>query len=65
MLMMLHVGNAQTELVLRSTSTTPIRNDMRYNSLMKTFPQEAEELFGATDCNAKLHYEGYKKLREM
>ena len=35
------------------------------NSLMKTFPQEAEELFVATERNAKLRYEGYKKLSEM
>ena len=36
--------------------------EVRYNSLMKTFPQEAEELFVATERNAKLRYEGYKKL---
>ena len=35
------------------------------NSLMKTFPQEAEELFVATERNAKIRYEGYKKLSEM
>ena len=51
------------------------------NSLMKTFPQEAEvpkaantrknrenvneQLFVATERNAKLRYEGYKKLSEM
>jgi hypothetical protein len=29
------------------------------------FPQEAEELFVATEHNAKLRYEGYKKLSEM
>ena len=28
-------------------------------------PQEAEELFDATERNAKLRYEGYKKLSEM
>lgn len=47
--MMLHVGNAQPD----------------YNSLMKTFPQEIEKLFAATERNAKLHYEDYKKLSEM
>ena len=31
----------------------------------ETFPQEAEELFVATERNAKLRYEGYKKLSEM
>ncbi len=40
-------------------------NSLRYNSLMKTFPLEAEELFVATKRNAKLCYEGYKKLSEM
>ena len=42
-----------------------IMGKVRYNSLMKTFPQEAEELFVATERNAKLRYEGYKKLSEM
>ena len=51
-------------LALHSTSAAPII-EVRYNSLMKTFPQEAEELFVATERNAKLRYEGYKKLSEM
>ena len=42
-----------------------IMGEVRYNSLTKTFPQEAEELFVATERNAKLRYEGYKKLSEM
>ncbi len=42
-----------------------IMGEVRYNSLMKTFPQEAEELFQATERNAKLRYEGYKKLSEL
>jgi hypothetical protein len=41
-----------------------IMGEVRYSSLMKTFPQEAEELFVATERNAKLRYEGYKKLSE-
>ena len=52
-------------LALRSTSAAPIMGEVRYNSLTKTFPQEAEELFVATERNAKLRYEGYKKLSEM
>ena len=46
---------------------TPVKNKKKKvsNSLMKTFPQEAEELFVATERNAKLRYEGYKKLSEM
>ena len=42
-----------------------IMGEVRYNSLMKTFPQEAEELFVATERNAKLRYECYKKWSEM
>ena len=62
---LLHFGNAQASLALRSTSAAPIMGEVRYNSLMKTFPQEAEELFVATERNAKLRYDGYKKLSEM
>jgi hypothetical protein len=62
---LLHFGNAQASMALRSTSAAPIMGEVRYNSLMKTFPQEAEELFVATERNAKLRYEGYKKLSEM
>ena len=62
---LLHFGNAQASLALRSTSAAPIMGEVRYNSLLKTFPQEAEELFVATERNAKLRYEGYKKLSEM
>ena len=38
---LLHFGNAQASLALRSTSAAPIMGEVRYNSLMKTFPQEA------------------------
>ncbi|MEG2070067.1 MAG: thiamine pyrophosphate-dependent enzyme, partial [Bacteroidales bacterium] len=41
-----------------------IMSEVRYNSLLKTFPQEAEELFKATQKNAEWRYEGYKKLSE-
>lgn len=39
-----------------------IKNEVRYSSLLKTFPKEAEELFALTEKYAKLRYEGYKKL---
>ncbi|MCQ2295886.1 MAG: pyruvate:ferredoxin (flavodoxin) oxidoreductase [Bacteroidales bacterium] len=42
-----------------------LMGEVRYNSLMKTFPEHAEELFVATERNAKLRYEGYKKLSEI
>ncbi|MDD4395471.1 MAG: pyruvate:ferredoxin (flavodoxin) oxidoreductase [Bacteroidales bacterium] len=41
-----------------------IMSEVRYSSLQKTFPQEAEELFAATQKNAQWRYEGYKKLSE-
>ncbi|MCF0207759.1 MAG: pyruvate:ferredoxin (flavodoxin) oxidoreductase, partial [Bacteroidales bacterium] len=39
-----------------------IMGEVRYNSLLKTFPEEAKELFAKTEQYAKLRYEGYKKL---
>ena len=41
-----------------------IMGEVRYNSLVKTFPEEAKELFAKTEQFAKLRYEGYKKLSE-
>jgi len=41
-----------------------ILGEVRYNSLLKTFPEEAKELFTKTEQFAKLRYEGYKKLSE-
>lgn len=41
-----------------------IMSEVRYNSLLKTFPEEAKELFAATQKNAQWRYEGYKKLSE-
>ena len=41
-----------------------IMGEVRYNSLVKTFPEEAKELFAKTEQFAKLRYEGYKKLGE-
>lgn len=41
-----------------------INGEVRYNSLTKTFPQEAKELFAKTEEFAKIRYNGYKKLSE-
>ena len=41
-----------------------IMGEVRYNSLLKTFPEEAKELFAKTEQFAKLRYEGYKRLAE-
>ena len=39
-----------------------IKGEVRYASLIKTFPNEADELFKLTEEFAKLRYDGYKKL---
>ncbi|MBQ0005901.1 MAG: pyruvate:ferredoxin (flavodoxin) oxidoreductase, partial [Alistipes sp.] len=39
-----------------------IKGEVRYASLMKTFPEAAAELFEKTQQYAQLRYEGYKKL---
>jgi pyruvate-ferredoxin/flavodoxin oxidoreductase len=41
-----------------------IMNQVRYSSLAKEFPDVAEELFAATEQDAKERLEGYKKLAE-
>ncbi len=41
-----------------------LKGEVRYTSLMKQFPAEAEELFIAAQNNAKWRYEGYKRLAE-
>jgi pyruvate-ferredoxin/flavodoxin oxidoreductase len=41
-----------------------INGEVRYNSLVKTFPEEAKELFAKTEEFAKIRYNGYKKLSE-
>jgi pyruvate-ferredoxin/flavodoxin oxidoreductase len=39
-----------------------IKGEVRYSSLTKMFPAEAEELFTKTEEYAKLRYNSYKKL---
>ena len=39
--------------------------EVRYTSLQKTFPQEAEELYKAAEENAKWRYEGYVRRSKM
>lgn len=41
-----------------------IMGEVRYNSLVKTFPEEAAVLFEQTQKNAEWRYNGYKKLAE-
>jgi pyruvate-ferredoxin/flavodoxin oxidoreductase len=38
-----------------------LKGEVRYTSLMKQFPVEAEELFQAAEANAKWRYNGYKR----
>ncbi len=39
-----------------------IKGEVRYSSLIKTFPESAAELFAKTEEYAKLRYESYRKL---
>jgi len=39
-------------------------SEVRYFSLKKAFPKNAEELFAAAEKNAKWRFEGYKRLSE-
>ena len=41
-----------------------IKGEVRYSSLLKTFPDQAAELFGLTEKYAKLRYESYKRLAQ-
>ncbi len=42
-----------------------LNNEVRYTSLKKSFPQEADELFNAAEENAKWRYNSYKRLANM
>ena len=42
-----------------------IDGQVRYNSLKKTFPADADELFKAAEENAKWRYNQYKRMAEM
>ena len=39
-----------------------IKGEVRYSSLMKSFPEVAGDLFAKTEEFAKLRYESYRKL---
>jgi len=39
-----------------------LMSEVRYSSLLKTFPQEASQLFQVTEENAKWRYNSYKRL---
>ena len=41
-----------------------LKGEVRYTSLMKQFPTEAQELFVAAQSNAKWRYDGYKRMAE-
>jgi pyruvate-ferredoxin/flavodoxin oxidoreductase len=42
-----------------------LNSEVRYTSLIKAFPGEAEVLFKAAEENAKWRYNGYKRLAAM
>ena len=39
-----------------------LKGEVRYASVMKQYPQEADELFKAAEENAKWRYNSYKRL---
>jgi len=39
-----------------------LKGEVRYSSLMKQFPAEADELFSAAESNAKWRYANYKRM---
>ena len=41
-----------------------LKGEVRYTSLIKQFPEEAEELFHAAEKNAKWRYNGYKRMAD-
>ncbi|TAJ12480.1 pyruvate:ferredoxin (flavodoxin) oxidoreductase [Marinilabiliaceae bacterium JC017] len=42
-----------------------LKGEVRYTSLMKSFPEEAGELFKASEENAKWRYNSYKRLSKI
>ncbi|TKG96498.1 pyruvate:ferredoxin (flavodoxin) oxidoreductase [Puteibacter caeruleilacunae] len=42
-----------------------LKGEVRYTSLMKSFPEEAAELFKAAEENAKWRYASYKRMAAM
>ncbi|HLN22296.1 MAG TPA: pyruvate:ferredoxin (flavodoxin) oxidoreductase [Bacteroidales bacterium] len=42
-----------------------LKSEVRYTSLMKSFPKDAEMLFKAAEENAKWRYNSYKRLASM
>ncbi len=42
-----------------------LKGEVRYTSLMKSFPEQAAELFAASEENAKWRLAGYKRLAAM
>jgi len=42
-----------------------LRSEVRYTSLLKDFPAEADVLFKKAEENAKWRYNNYKRLSEM
>lgn len=42
-----------------------LKSEVRYTSLIKSFPAEAEKLFKVAEENAKWRYKGYKRMAAM
>jgi pyruvate-ferredoxin/flavodoxin oxidoreductase len=42
-----------------------LHSEVRYTSLIKTFPDQAKELFAAAEENAKWRYQSYQRLADQ
>ena len=42
-----------------------LKGEVRYASVMKQYPEEAEELFQAAEDNAKWRYNSYKRMEKQ
>jgi pyruvate-ferredoxin/flavodoxin oxidoreductase len=42
-----------------------LKSEVRYTQLLKSFPEQADELFKAAQENAKWRYDSYRRMAEM
>ncbi|RLD32096.1 MAG: hypothetical protein DRI73_07605, partial [Bacteroidetes bacterium] len=48
-----------------STFQDFLNSEVRYTSLIKSFPEAAEKLFKVSEADAKWRYDSYKRRAEM
>ena len=57
--------SALDKATITGSATEMLMGEVRFNSLLKAAPEEAEQLFAKTQSDAKWRYEGYKRRAEM